>query len=431
MRGDRKSVNVVLDGQPLEKPTFMGTLHFQSSGHGGVFSFEYDKGWLGNKSAFNLDPEINHGKGLSYSGGANFGIFLDSSPDRWGRMLMERREVEAARREGRRVRPLSEWDFLLGVNDQTRIGALRFVDPDTGEYFSSGENAIPYTSLHEIQEAAKHSEDRDNKDTSWVSLLVVPGSSLGGARPKANYREHDGSFWIAKFPSREDRYDVAGFEKLLSVLASRCKIDVPESRLITLGDSGHRTLCIKRFDRDDQGNRLFYSSAMTRAQRKDGEDGSYLDIAQALLDNGAANQVDLQLEQLWRRMVFNLLTGNTDDHLRNHGFMATSTGLVLSPAFDMNPSTARQAHAITFDGRTSMPELMAVMEIAPLLRIARHSAIQIINEMATHIHSWGVVGRDLDIRQHDLDLMEPAFHALDQVTSVIDDSSSNKRRYIR
>lgn len=419
----RKTVEVIFDGSvkssandsKVKIDISVGHLHFQPSSHGGIFSFEYSKDWLNNNLAFDLDPGISLGNGLTYSGGSNFGIFLDSSPDRWGRTLMERREAESAAKEGRRTRSLTEFDFLMGVNDETRMGCLRFKDPATGEFLSVGSGAIPCTSLAEIMDIARHVEER--REHSWLSLLVAPGSSLGGARPKTNYIEEDGSLWIAKFPSREDRYDVAGFEMLAAKLARMSGIDVPESKLIDLGDSRHRTFCIKRFDRSE-GGRRFYMSAMTAGGLSDNEGGSYLDIAGVIMDHAAKDKADLQMVELYRRMVFSALIGNIDDHLRNHGFIAEDSGLVLSPAFDMNPSTARIAHAITFDGYQSIPDMQAILEVAPYFRLDMKQAMHVIENTADVVSKWMDVGKSIGIDRHDLLLMAPAFGALDHVKEI-------------
>ena len=265
------STAVYADLEQFNEPQLMGSLRCQTSRGGDVFAFEYDRGWLLRPAAFAFDPDLALVQGPQYPLAArgNFGIFLDSSPDRWGRVLMQRRENMRARRQRRRARSLTEWDFLLGVHDETRMGALRFQDPGTGGYIDSDDAlaAPPITSLRELQTASLHFEahadeedtDRDRMDEErWITQLFAPGSSLGGARPKASVRDETGALCLAKFPSRQDRRDVGAWELVAHRLAAKAGITLPPARAICVPDSAHTTFVAKRFDRTAQGRRLAF-----------------------------------------------------------------------------------------------------------------------------------------------------------------------------
>ena len=261
---------------------------------------------------------------------------------------MQRRENTRARNEKRRPRVLTEWDFLLGVHDETRLGALRFRAVADVPFIDSNATlaAFPLTSLRELQAASlqfeQHIDDEENPEyEKWLTQLFAPGTSLGGARPKASVRDKSGNLCMAKFPSRNDTRDVGAWELVAHRLAVMAGITVPEARSIRLAESPYTTFVVKRFDRTSQGRRLAFISAMTLTQRTDGEDGaSYLELVDLLQSRGANRRADC--EQLFRRVIFNVLTHNTDDHLRNHGFFVDETGIRLSPAYDMNSSIDRQ-----------------------------------------------------------------------------------------
>jgi serine/threonine-protein kinase HipA len=256
----------------------------------------------------------------------NFGIFLDSAPDRWGRVLMQRRENARARQEKRKPRALTDWDFLLGVHDETRLGALRFREADNTPFIVSDAQfaAPPLTSVRELQAASlqfeKHIDEEDNPlYEKWLTQLFAPGSSLGGARPKASVRDEAGILCMAKFPSRNDTRDMGGWELVAHSLARRAGIIVPNARPLRFPESPYSTFLVKRFDRTARRGRLAFVSAMTLTQHPDGEAGaSYLELVDLLQSRGADTHSDCV--QLFRRVLFNILVHNTDDHLRNHGF---------------------------------------------------------------------------------------------------------------
>jgi len=341
-----REIEVWSDWQELVEPALMGRLRTTEIRGKEIFSFEYDASWLERGLSTQLDPDLQFLDGPQYvdtESRPNFGIFLDSSPDRWGRVLMQRREAARAREHARPERRLRELDFLLGVHDEQRLGALRFRDSEKGSGWLSDEATMatpPWTSLRELQQASwKLQQDDPRTDSDylkWLSLMIAPGSSLGGARPKAGVKDGEGHLWIAKFPGRNDVREIAAWEMVVHRLAIQSGIEVSEARLEAFGD-GHRTFLSKRFDRVVEGGeckRIHFASAMTLLGYNDGDGGgsgvSYLELAEWLIRHGANSDEDLH--QLWRRIVFSIAVRNTDDHLRNHGFLLTPEGWRLSPA---------------------------------------------------------------------------------------------------
>ena len=314
----------------------IGKLYYENIVGNDVYSFEYDESWLVKNSIY-LGPDINEYLGRQYSNsGYMFGFLEDCCPDRWGRMLLERNESTIANKEHRKTKHLSEINYLLSINDEIRTGGLRF--KVNGEFVASSlDNSIPpYTTLRQLQDASLNIEKDENiLNEKWLKELLIPGTSLGGARPKASVIDENGEYWIGKFPSNKDEYDVGAFEKVANELAKMCEIKVPESRLEHFSNKGS-TFISKRFDRINK-TRIHYDSAMCLLGKKDGEsnDSSYLDLANFLTKYGAYPKRDL--EQLYRRMIFNMCISNTDDHLRNHGFLLINNKWELAPAFDLNP----------------------------------------------------------------------------------------------
>ncbi|XHS79532.1 type II toxin-antitoxin system HipA family toxin [Burkholderiaceae bacterium UC74_6] len=403
----------------------MGFLHRTLARTDAPAAFEYSPAWLDSGHAFVLDPRLDlwHGEQHPPADAPAFGVFMDSAPDRWGRVLMERREAAAATREGRALRILREVDFLLGVHDEARMGGLRFRRLDGGPFLDDSANAAPpVSSLRELAAISRRVEEPGIEQLPeyerWLAMLVAPGSSLGGARPKANFRELDGSLWIAKFPARDDRYDVGAWEFVAHELALRAGIEVSPARLLAMGE-GHRTFCTARFDRiaaeaaaDRQEGRRMYASAMTLLERRDGEPGaSYLDLAQFIEDQGARNQVSADLAQLFRRLLFNIAVGNRDDHLRNHGFIRVPTGWRLSPAFDMNPSNAKLEHALFIDGGSAAPEIDRAMATAELYRLTQSQARGVLDEVRTAIGDWQTVAQQQGLGGAELQRMASVIQA--------------------
>ncbi len=401
-------VEVWLDDDSLGPLRLVGRLTRNSGRSGDTVRFDYDQGWLDAANSFALDYDLPLVGGAHYAPvGADqlTGALLDCSPDRWGKMLMERREAIDAREQGRRVRGLRAWDFLLGVNDQSRMGALRLRDPQSGRFLDShGLAAPPLTDLRELEDAAdKVEQGDDDLVAKWIFQLIAPGASLGGARPKASFREVDGSLWLAKFPSREDRRDIGLWEYLAFRLSRIAGIDMPEAKVLRLSERGH-TFAVRRFDRTPTSRR-HYTSAMTRLAREDSEGASYLDIVQAIEASGASTQISVQLEQLFRRVLFNVLIGNRDDHLRNHGFLRQGNGWVLSPAFDVNPNPDKHDHVLTLDGDDGSPDVSLVMATRDFYRLSAAQARKVEAEVRNAVRGWNALAKQIGLRNAEVELM--------------------------
>lgn len=365
-----------------------------------------------------LDPRLDLYAGQQHAAHARgFGIFLDSAPDRWGRVLMERREASQARKEGRPMRRLTDLDFMLGVHDFTRTGALRFRRGQEQPFIDDHElPAPPVTDLRELAAIAQKLDEPGVEELpeyeNWLAMLIAPGTSMGGARPKATFTQNDGTMWLAKFPAHEDRYDWGAWEYLTHQLAREAGIWVPESDCLSLGGR-HHTFCVQRFDRRVDGDpraRRMYTSTMTLLEREDGEAGaSYLDLVDLLETQGGVGLTE-DLQQLFRRAVFNLLVGNRDDHLRNHGFVRLPTGWRLSKAFDMNPNRDKHLHALTWDGKTAEPDLEVLRKTAPFYRIARAADAQaIIDDVKSVVATWRTKAKAQQLASVEVRVMENVF----------------------
>jgi serine/threonine-protein kinase HipA len=409
MSDGRDQVAVYLDAVDHQPTRRVGVLARERSRSTSVIAFAYDRAWLARRDAFEIDPSLRLHEGDQHVA-ALPGVFGDAAPDRWGRMLMERREALIARRESRRPRRLDDWDFLVGVQDTSRMGALRL--QRAGAFVADEPLSIPpSTELRTLEHWARQLEvglpESQTDNDRWVAMLLAPGSSLGGARPKANFRGEDESLWIAKFPSREDRHDIGAWESVVHRLASLAGVTVSDARLLTLS-SDYRTFCARRFDRAGGGRRL-YASAMTLTGRNDHEQASYLDILEAIERFGARNSIAQDLEQLFRRVVFNVLTADRDDHLRNHGFLRTPLGWRLSPAFDMNPTPERHEHSLTLDGSVRLPDVEVVRDTATFYRLSAERADSIIGEVRDTVRHWRSVARETEIVRDEIERMEDAF----------------------
>jgi len=373
----------------LGPPCLVGTLAHDR----GQIRFHYEPSWLRDARAFALDPDLSLDDHPFFPKPelGNFGVFLDSSPDRWGQALMKRREALQAKDEKRTPRTLYAWDFLIGVQDFTRQGALRFRLAGTDEFLGNQKMAAPpISTLRELEAVAYQLSSRriDDLDAlrKWLAVLVAPGASLGGARPKANFTETDGSLWIGKFPARDDDRDVGAWEWVVHGLATKAGIDVPPAKMVRLNNDFH-TFCVQRFDRV-KGARRFYASAMTLLRKEHSEGTSYLELAQFLRSKGDAEHADADLEQLFRRVAFNVAVGNRDDHLRNHGFVLGTTGWRLAPAFDVNPNIDKAEHVLNIDDTDNRPSLDTVLSTAEFYGLMPDRAKRVVNEIANIVGSW-------------------------------------------
>ena len=400
-------VSVDLHGTPV----FVGRLWWRTRKGRESASFEYDPGWLDHPERFALDPALALTPGPFHTapGRSLFGAIGDSTPDRWGRLLMRRAERRRARREGRAPRALSEADILLLVDDETRQGALRFSTEANGPLLAEPGSARipPLVELPRLLAGAQRIAD-DTEDDDDLRLLLGPGSSLGGARPKASVRDTDGRFCIAKFPHPQDELNVVLWEGVALALAKASGIAVPERRIETV--AGKRVLIVQRFDRR-AGHRVPFLSAMSMLGATDCEPRSYPDIADALRRHGAAAPQDLH--QLWRRVVFTVLISNTDDHLRNHGFLYEDyRGWRLSPAYDLNPVPADirpRVLSTSIAGDDPTASLDLALETAEHYRLGLNDARMIAKEVANAVAQWRAVARGLGAARQDIDRMASAF----------------------
>ena len=382
----------------------------------GQVRFHYAPAWLKDTRAFALDPDLSIGDQPFFPKPelGLFGIFLDSSPDRWGQTLMKRREALQAKDEGRSPRTLYAWDYLLGVQDITRQGALRFRPEGSNRFLDDDKLAAPpVTSLRELEAIATQltSKRMDDLDAlrKWLAVLVAPGASLGGARPKANFAEQDGSLWIGKFPARDDDRDIGAWEFVAHTLAVQAGIEVPEARMVRLNSEFH-TFCVKRFDRRD-GKRRFYASAMTLLRHEQSEGASYLELAQFLRARGAAPHVAADLEQLFLRVAFNVAIGNRDDHLRNHGFLLEQDGWRLAPAFDINPNIDKAEHVLNIDDSDPRPNLDSVVGTSAFYGLDEIKARTLVERLVNVVGTWRNAARKVGISGADIDITAGAFSA--------------------
>ncbi|MGB6450909.1 MAG: HipA domain-containing protein [Steroidobacteraceae bacterium] len=382
----------------------------------GQIRFHYERNWLKDPRAFALDPDLSLDEHPFFPKPelGNFGVFLDSSPDRWGQTLMKRREALQAKDAKRSPRTLYAWDFLIGVQDVTRQGALRFRPAGADEFLANEKMAAPpVTHLRELEPVAYQLSSRriDDLDAlrQWLAVLVAPGASLGGARPKANFTEADGSLWIAKFPARDDDRDIGGWEYVVHTLAMKAGVDVPPAKLIRLNNDSH-TFCVQRFDRM-RCVRRFYASALTLLRREQSEGASYLELAQFIRSRGDAENADADLAQLFRRVAFNVAVGNRDDHLRNHGFVLGKTGWRLAPAFDINPNIDKAEHVLNIDDSDNRPSLDTVLSTAAFYGLTGDRAQQILEDVGAAVDEWQDAAHKERITDSDVDLTAGAFSA--------------------
>jgi serine/threonine-protein kinase HipA len=384
-----------------------GTLWVHERG-GQSATFRYTDEYLASPDSYDLDPTLSKSSGVFQTPADRpmFSAFADSAPDRWGENLMRREERERARAISVTPRTLRQADFLLGVRDDVRQGAIRFRRPGTQAYYSSHPGAVPrLVEMPRLLHAVDHLDaegtmDRDLKD------LIDAGSSLGGARPKAAVIDASGRLAIAKFPrSGSDEWDMPGWEKLELDLAERAGLNVARSELAQVG--GRHVLVVDRFDRGD-GLRTGFTSALTMLEASDGEQRSYLEIAEIIERQSSRAVADLR--ELYRRIVFSILTGNTDDHLRNHGFLRHRRGWVLSPAYDLNPNPdAPDQLSTAIDLDDTHASIETALAVSGYFRLRLSEAKSIVSEIEQATSSWRRDAALLDLARHEIDRMATAF----------------------
>ena len=407
----------VYDDFSKELPVLMGSLYVNVIKGGESYSFEYDKDWLRKTGlTLTLDPELMPYSGRQYPTGKNiFGLFADASPDRWGRVLMNKRERILAEKEGRKPSKLYDSDYLLGVYDETRMGGIRFKANQEGPFLSDDKEtaAPPWATLRTLEEASRNFEnDETGLTEKWLNQLIKPGSSLGGARPKATVVDTKDQLWIAKFPSRNDENDTGAWEMVAHDLAALCGLNVPEAKLEKFSPLGS-TFLIKRFDRMGS-KRVHFASAMTLLGKTDGasaaDGSSYLDIAAFIKSYGAQPKKDLG--ELWKRIVFNMAVTNTDDHLRNHAFILTDKGWILSPLYDVNPVPYGDELSLNVDEEDNSISIDLAVQTAVRFGISESDAEMQAEEILKIVRdNWEKTAARYGLTRRQIEEMRPAFSA--------------------
>ncbi len=373
-------------------------------------SFEYTAEWLASPHGFALDPELPLGPGAFHTARPLFRAFTDPAPDRWGQTLLRRMERSRARKERRTPKTLGAVDFLTLVNDETRLGALRFRDArdaDAAPFLTTGPRPVPpFVDLPKLLAASVRTSADEATDED-LALLLAPGTSLGGARPKASVRATNGDLLIAKFPRKDDDWPVTRWEATTLALASAAGIHVPVSRLENVAK--RPVLLLHRFDREG-ARRVHFQSAMTALGADDNETRSYVDLAEVIRREGSRAADDLR--ELWRRLVFNVLVSNTDDHLRNHGFLRDAPGFRLSPAYDLNPmptDVRPRVHALALDEDDTESSMETAFAVAPRFGLIATEATTIAREVARAVRRWPAVAKKHGLSTRDIERMESAF----------------------
>ncbi len=411
---DKTDILVYADWLEMKEPKFIGILSAHQGKGRKIFSFNFDTNWMTSEKTFLFDPDITWNSGQQFPvGKTNFGIFNDAMPDTWGRTLMKRREAQLAKKEKRVAKNLHEIDFLLGVNDESRMGALRFKLEKKGFFLNNDRirPTPPWSSIRELQNGISLIEsNKENKEVrKWLDILLAPGSSLGGARPKANIVDEKGHLWIAKFPSKEDIIDKAAWEYLAYKLAVKAGIDMTESKIEKVTGK-HHTFFTKRFDRL-KSKRIHFASAMTMTGHnedtiKENPPG-YLDIAEFIQFN-ESNNIN-ELHQLWRRIAFNISISNTDDHLRNHGFILQNKGWQLSPAYDINPSIDKDGLSLNIDANSNSLDFELAKSVGEYFRLNNKEMDKILKEMKSVVKNWKTEASKIGISRVEQEMMSGAF----------------------
>ena len=398
-----KKLYVYADFDWLKEVEYIGELGYESLRGADSYSFTFDNEWLKKHGNLFLSDDLNNYPGQQYTqlGKDIFGCFSDALPDRWGRTLLLRREQIAAAEEKRPVRRLSSFDFLTGIDDFSRMGGFRFKEDLDGEFINVSESLKipPLTDIRELiaasAEIEKCEENNMLPSRKWIAQLVQPGTSLGGARPKANVVDADKTLYVAKFPSRKDDYDVGLWEHFSHLLATKAGVNVAQTKVLATGEKYH-TLLSRRFDRARDGKRIHFASAMSLLGLSDGDNATsghgYLDIVDFIIQN--CTDVDRNLKELYRRVAFNICIGNTDDHFRNHGFLLTAKGWTLSPAYDMNP-TLNEYQSLLISSTSNKADLSVLLDACEDYMLNRKTAEKIVSEVVEAVKEW----REIAIRQ--------------------------------
>ena len=408
---------VFADFNWLEKPEIVGELCYEKLRGSDSYAFKFDENWLKVHAGINLSEDINNYPGMQYTKPGNdiFGCFSDALPDRWGRTLLKRREQIQALEEKRAVRSLTSFDYLMGIDDFSRMGGFRFKKELEGDYInvSPSLRIPPITELRELVHASQEVEKSEENDVlpekKWIAQLIQPGTSLGGARPKAGVLDEKGCLCIAKFPSRKDDYDTGLWEHFSHLLAQKAGVQVAQTRV--LGGLGkYHTILSKRFDRIDAAKRIHFASSMSLLGLKDGDNAQggygYLDIVDFILQDCC--DVEKNLQELYRRVAFNICIGNSDDHFRNHGFLLTPKGWTLSPAYDMNP-TLNEYQSLLINETSNKADICTLLDSCESYMIKKEMAKNIIQEVQATVCKWKNLAIQLQIPNREMDIFKDRF----------------------
>jgi serine/threonine-protein kinase HipA len=412
-----KKLYVYADFDWFNDIELIGELGYESLRGSDSYSFKFADSWIKKYNSIQLSNDLNNYPGIQYTQPNKdiFGCFADALPDRWGRTLLLRREQILAQEDNRPIRRLSSFDFLVGIDDFSRMGAFRFKETLDGEFINTTNSLRipPLTDLRELIAASREIEKSENTNNlpekKWITQLVQPGSSLGGARPKANVIDTDKKVYVAKFPSLKDDYDAGLWEHFCHLLAKNAGINTADTIVLAVNEK-HHTLLSKRFDRTAEGKRIHFASAMTLLGLNDGDNATtghgYLDIVDFILSS--CTDVDANLCELFRRVAFNICIGNTDDHFRNHGFLLTAKGWTLSPAYDMNP-TLNSHQSLLINSKTNVSDLSVLVNSCDEYMLTAQVAKNIINEVVEAIKDWRIIANKIGISKREISLFENVF----------------------
>lgn len=408
---------VFADFDWLDKPELVGELCYEKLRGSESYAFRFDDNWLKFHAGIKLSEDINNYPGLQYTQPGNdiFGCFSDALPDRWGRTLLKRREQIQASEEKRAVRNLSSFDYLMGIDDFSRMGGFRLKRELDGDFInvSPSLKIPPLTELRQLvlasQEVEKSEENDVLPEKKWIAQLIQPGTSLGGAGPKAGVLDDSGNLCIAKFPSRKDDYDTGLWEHFSHLLARKAGIYAAQTKV--LGGLGkYHTLLSKRFDRTDEGKRIHFASSMSLIGLRDGDNAQggygYLNIVDFILQSCC--DVEKNLQELYRRVAFNICIGNSDDHFRNHGFLLTPRGWTLSPAYDMNP-TLNEYQSLLINESSNKADIRTLLESCESYMIKKEVAENIIRQVQAAVAGWENLAVLLQIPAREVTMFKDRF----------------------
>ena len=411
-----KRLYVYADFDWLDEAELMGELTCDTVRGNETYGFSFAREWLAQHGDVFFGEDLRNYPGVQYTSPEKdiFSCFSDALPDRWGRTLLNRREQIVASEEKRPVRRLNSFDYLVGIDDESRMGGFRFSEIPGGKYINCDASlrVPPLANVSELMQAAHEIEASEElhvlPSKRWLMQLLRPGTSLGGARPKATVKDDDGNLAVAKFPSRKDDYDVALWEHFCHVMGRKAGINVADTHVVSGGQ--YNILLSKRFDRTGAGRRKHFASALTLLGLNDGDNAStgcgYTDIVDFIVRCGC--DVKNNLEELYRRVAFNIIVGNSDDHFRNHGFILTQKGWELSPAYDINP-TLYEEHSLLINRETNKSDLDILLKSAGEYMWSAAVAARIIAEVKTSMKTWRGEAAKLKLSRRDADMFAPRF----------------------